>query len=117
MSPSGPPTTEIAAGETLHRIHAVTNGARFYGRKDATWRWTTRRANTASSILVSRKLDLSPKHCCAGPRSVRWSGAKSTSGGLHAFVLFVGYGSPTSTVPALAGSESPSHKSPPIMTE
>lgn len=39
MSPSGPPTTEIAAGETLHRIHAVTNGARFYGRKDATWRW------------------------------------------------------------------------------
>ena len=39
MSPSGPPTVEIVAGETLHRVHADANGARFYGRKDATWRW------------------------------------------------------------------------------
>ena len=39
MAPSGPPTAEGAVGVTLHRVHAASNGARFYGRKDATWRW------------------------------------------------------------------------------
>lgn len=39
MAPSGPPTAEIAAGEVLHRVHTATNDARFYGRRDATWRW------------------------------------------------------------------------------
>lgn len=39
MVRSGPPAVEIAAGETLHRVHAVANGARFYGRRDGTWRW------------------------------------------------------------------------------
>ncbi len=39
MAPSGPPTAEVAAGETLHRVHPATNGARFYGKRHATWRW------------------------------------------------------------------------------
>lgn len=39
MAPSGPPTATIAAGEVLYRVHAVSRGAHFYGRKDATWRW------------------------------------------------------------------------------
>jgi hypothetical protein len=33
------PTTDVDAGEALHRIHAADRGARFYGRYDATWRW------------------------------------------------------------------------------
>jgi hypothetical protein len=39
VAPSGPPTATIAAGEVLHRVHAASREARFYGRKDATWRW------------------------------------------------------------------------------
>jgi hypothetical protein len=39
MTPSGPPTATIAVGEVLHRVHAASRGARFNGRKDATWRW------------------------------------------------------------------------------
>jgi hypothetical protein len=39
VAPSGPPTATIAAGEVLYRVHAASRGARFYGRKDATWRW------------------------------------------------------------------------------
>ena len=39
MAPSGPPTAEVAVGVTLYRVHAASNGACFYGRKDATWRW------------------------------------------------------------------------------
>jgi len=35
----GRPTTDVAEGESLHRIHAAANGARFYGKRDATWRW------------------------------------------------------------------------------
>lgn len=33
------PTTGVAAGATLHRVHARNREARFYGRHDATWRW------------------------------------------------------------------------------
>jgi hypothetical protein len=33
------PTTGIAAGATLHRVHARNREPRFYGRHDATWRW------------------------------------------------------------------------------
>ena len=39
MAQSGPPTAIIAAGEVLYRVHAASRRARFYGRKDATWRW------------------------------------------------------------------------------
>ena len=39
MAPSGPPVALAAAGETLHRVHVAGNAARFYGRRDATWRW------------------------------------------------------------------------------
>ena len=39
MARRGRPTTDVAAGETLHRIHAADRGARFYGRRNATWRW------------------------------------------------------------------------------
>lgn len=39
MAPSGPPTATVALGETLHRVHATGNDARFYGKRDATWRW------------------------------------------------------------------------------
>jgi hypothetical protein len=35
----GRPTTNVAAGETLYRVHAASNGARFYGKRDRTWRW------------------------------------------------------------------------------
>jgi hypothetical protein len=35
----GRPTTNVAAGETLYRVHAAGNGARFYGKRDRTWRW------------------------------------------------------------------------------
>lgn len=31
--------TDVAVGETLHRVHAAGNGARFYGKRDGTWRW------------------------------------------------------------------------------
>lgn len=33
------PVATIAAGEVLHRIHGKTVAARWYGRRDATWRW------------------------------------------------------------------------------
>ncbi len=39
MAKRGRPTTDVAAGETLHRVHAAGNGARFYGKRDATWRY------------------------------------------------------------------------------
>lgn len=39
MTSSGPPTAQVAKGEVLHRVHAVSHGARFYGRRDAPWRW------------------------------------------------------------------------------
>ena len=39
MARGGRPTTVVAAGETLHRVHAANRGARFYGKRDATWRW------------------------------------------------------------------------------
>lgn len=39
MARSGRPTTDVAAGETLHRVHAADCGARFYGKRDTTWRW------------------------------------------------------------------------------
>ncbi|MDH4744919.1 RES family NAD+ phosphorylase [Sphingomonas sp. NPDC092331] len=29
----------IATGRVLHRVHAATVAAKWYGRKDATWRW------------------------------------------------------------------------------
>jgi len=29
----------IATGRVLHRVHGATVAARWYGRKDATWRW------------------------------------------------------------------------------
>ncbi|MGW8191901.1 RES family NAD+ phosphorylase [Sphingomonas hankookensis] len=35
----GRPTTDIPKGETLHRVHAANREARFYGKRDATWRW------------------------------------------------------------------------------
>ncbi len=33
------PLARIAAGQVLHRVHAASASARWYGRKDATWRW------------------------------------------------------------------------------
>ena len=39
MAKRGRPTTDVAAGETLHRVNADGNGARFYGKRDGTWRW------------------------------------------------------------------------------
>ena len=39
MARRGRPTTDVAAGETLHRVHAAARSARFYGKRDATWRW------------------------------------------------------------------------------
>ena len=33
------PVATIAAGQTLHRVHGASVPARWYGRKDATWRW------------------------------------------------------------------------------
>ena len=39
MARRGRPTTDVAVGETLHRVHAAGNGARFYGKRDGTWRW------------------------------------------------------------------------------
>ena len=33
------PITEIAAGGVLYRIHATGREARFYGKRDGTWRW------------------------------------------------------------------------------
>lgn len=33
------PVATIAAGKVLHRVHGVSVEARWYGRKDATWRW------------------------------------------------------------------------------
>jgi len=37
--PAGPPAIDVGVGEILHRVHAAANAARFYGRRDATWRW------------------------------------------------------------------------------
>lgn len=39
MSSVGRPITDIAAGETLYRIHVADRDARFYGKRDRTWRW------------------------------------------------------------------------------
>ena len=39
MARRGRPTTNVAAGKTLHRVHAADKGARFYGKRDGTWRW------------------------------------------------------------------------------
>ncbi|AMU93233.1 MAG: RES family NAD+ phosphorylase [Sphingopyxis sp.] len=33
------PVATIAAGRTLHRVHGKSVDARWYGRKDASWRW------------------------------------------------------------------------------
>lgn len=33
------PVATIAAGKIMHRVHGVSVAARWYGRKDATWRW------------------------------------------------------------------------------
>ena len=33
------PVATVAAGRTLHRIHGSSVAARWYGRKDASWRW------------------------------------------------------------------------------
>ncbi len=33
------PVATIAAGQVLHRVHDATVAARWYGRKDGTWRW------------------------------------------------------------------------------
>lgn len=34
-----PRVTSQQQSTILHRVHAAPSGARFYGRKDATWRW------------------------------------------------------------------------------
>jgi hypothetical protein len=39
MVRGGRPVTEVAADALLHRIHAANRDARFYGRRDGTWRW------------------------------------------------------------------------------
>ena len=39
MAAVEPPVVVVAAGSVLHRVHAAARGARFYGRRDATWRW------------------------------------------------------------------------------
>lgn len=39
MAKSSAPRVSIAAGEILHRIHGAAVDARWYGRRDATWRW------------------------------------------------------------------------------
>jgi len=33
------PVATIATGKVLHRVHGAAVAARWYGRKDATWRW------------------------------------------------------------------------------
>lgn len=33
------PVATIATGRVLHRVHGATVAAKWYGRKDATWRW------------------------------------------------------------------------------
>jgi len=33
------PRASIAAGQILHRVHGATVAARWYGRRDGTWRW------------------------------------------------------------------------------
>lgn len=35
----GRPVTDVSKGETLYRVHAGDREARFYGKRDATWRW------------------------------------------------------------------------------
>ena len=35
----GMPVATIATGKVLHRVHGALVAARWYGRKDATWRW------------------------------------------------------------------------------
>ncbi len=39
MARPGRPTTTITANNILYRIHASDRGPRFYGKRDATWRW------------------------------------------------------------------------------
>ena len=39
MAIRGRPTTDVDAGEMLHRVHAAGSGARFYGKRDGTWRY------------------------------------------------------------------------------
>lgn len=39
MARSDRPSTDVAVGEVLHRLHAANRGARYYGRLDGTWRW------------------------------------------------------------------------------
>lgn len=39
MPRRGPPAAEIPHGTALHRVHLASYGARFYGLKDASWRW------------------------------------------------------------------------------
>jgi hypothetical protein len=34
-----PPVARIAAGQILHRVHGAVNSARWYGRRNAAWRW------------------------------------------------------------------------------
>jgi hypothetical protein len=38
-SKAKPPVATIAAGKVLHRVHGARVQARWYGRKDASWRW------------------------------------------------------------------------------
>lgn len=33
------PITKVAVGEALYRIHVANLNARFYGKRDGTWRW------------------------------------------------------------------------------
>ena len=39
MARSDRPSTQVAVGEVLHRLHAANRAARHYGRLDGTWRW------------------------------------------------------------------------------
>ncbi|MFK3891364.1 RES family NAD+ phosphorylase [Sphingomonas sp. NPDC079357] len=39
MARRGRPVTDVSEGETLYRVHAGDREARFYGKRDATWRW------------------------------------------------------------------------------
>ncbi len=38
-SKAKPPVATIATGKVLHRVHGSSVKARWYGRKDASWRW------------------------------------------------------------------------------
>lgn len=39
MAPIAPPAVTVPAGTDIYRIHAASHPPRFYGRRDATWRW------------------------------------------------------------------------------